>query len=476
MKRTIACLLLLTMIAALPARAEHVSLPPQDEQILGDKSMVQTRDVTLYYADENESELGSVTRRIIVDENGSLIESVLDELERLSACNVVSSDLSCGVATVDLSAETAANLSRSEIYRMCVSMADTLLGLEEVEAVNILIGGEGCEVYNLPQGVFTEQITSVSAAYAQILAETESYTEQGGTITRNILLYFPSESDNRFLPEVRSISFDKDNVLSAILNALMDGPALRMCCYSPIPSGIDYLLELPTVSVNGSGERQITLNFSTTLTDYLAFAGIEASQLYGSIALTLLSFYPETASVRILVDGAPAANITDGMSDGTVNRCDYSAMIGSSATLFCANGNGRLSAVEVPMSQSYAASALHILREMVSMDVPDDDGLRSVFPDGIVPEDILGVSLDGRVATVNLSAAFYAHCQNLSNAEEQLLIYAMVNALCELEQIGAVGFRIEGEQFEYLSGEIYMKSSLLPDPGLVSDSKTNTEE
>ena len=45
----------------------------------------------------------------------------------------------------------------------------------------------------------------------------------------------------------------------------------------------------------------------------------------------------------------------------------------------------------------------------------------------------------------------------------------MVNALCELRQIGAVGFRVEGELFESLSGEIYMKSSLLPDPGLIDD-------
>ena len=469
MKKIIVCLLLTALLMPSFTHAERVSLPPQDEQILGDNSMVQTREVTLYYFSQNESEPGSVTRRVSVKQNDNLIETVLLELSHLGTYDFISVECSCGIVTVDLSVETAANLSRAEIYRLCVSVANTLLGLEEVEAVNILIGGQSCTVYNLPQGVFTEQITNVSVAYAQIQAESELYSEQGGSISRHVMFYFPAKSGDWFLPEVKTVSFDANNVLNEVFNALMDGPQTRACCYSPIPVGVDYLPDLPTVDVSDTGERIITLNFSSALYDYLAFAGIDSEQLYGSVALTLLSFYPETAAVQIQVGGVPVVDTVDGFANGLIYRSDYTAMIGSSACLFCANAQNKLTSVEQPMSQATSVSAINLLREMISMNVSDNENLHSVFPDGIVPEDILGISLDGRVATVNLSAAFYAHCQNLSNEEEHLLIYAMVNALCELEQIGAVSFRVEGTLFESLSGEIYMKSSLLPDPGLISD-------
>ena len=487
MKRQIACVLLLALLQFPAAQAEQndssaltVSLPPENEQILGDDSTAQTREVTLYYASENETELSSVTRRISVPVNGSLIECVLGELLGNNAVNrlrpavaesaLCSVEFGSGVATVDLSVETAANLSEAECFRLCVSIANTLLGLDEVEAVNILIGGQSYAVHALPLGTFTQQIPSVSAAYAQIQAEAERYSAETGSVSRSIVLYFPSQTGGYFLPEARSISFDTENCLNAVLNALMDGPQVRQCCYSPIPRGVDYLLEMPVVNVSGAGERLITLNFSATLSNYLAFAGIEPWQLYGSAALTLLSFYPETAAVRILIDGAPAVvNAGTVFSDGVVYRSDFASLIGSSAQFYYASDGSGLVRLEAPMSQAASGSALSILREMISSGDPDIEGLRSVFPAGIEPEDILGVALDGRIATVNLSANFYAHCQSLSDDGEHLLIYAMVNALCELRQIGAVGFRVEGELFESLSGEIYMKSSLLPDPGLIDD-------
>jgi len=72
------------------------------------------------------------------------------------------------------------------------------------------------------------------------------------------------------------------------------------------------------------------------------------------------------------------------------------------------------------------------------------------------------------VAKVNLSAGFYAACQVLDAEAERLLIYAMVNALCELDQVGSVRFFVEGSAVESLSRDIYLKSALMPNPGIVS--------
>ena len=102
-------------------------------------------------------------------------------------------------------------------------------------------------------------------------------------------------------------------------------------------------------------------------------------------------------------------------------------------------------------------------------------GLQSVFPDGLAQEDILGVIIENRTATVNLSGNFYARCQGLSPQQERLLVYAMVNTLSELDHIGAVSFLVEGEQVDSLAQNIYLKTALMPDPGLVQEAADSEE-
>ena len=74
-----------------------------------------------------------------------------------------------------------------------------------------------------------------------------------------------------------------------------------------------------------------------------------------------------------------------------------------------------------------------------------------------------------RIANINLSANFYARCQALNAQQERNLIYAMVNTLAELENIGAVRFFVEGKSVETLADTIYLKTALLPDPGIVDN-------
>ena len=119
------------------------------------------------------------------------------------------------------------------------------------------------------------------------------------------------------------------------------------------------------------------------------------------------------------------------------------------------------------MSPSASESGMGLLTELIRCSGADLPGLHSVFPEGIAQEDILGVSVENRTAVVNLSGRFYSRCQSLTTQQERLLIYAMVNTLSELEHVGAVSFLVEGEQIESLSQNIYLRTALMPDPGLV---------
>ena len=87
---------------------------------------------------------------------------------------------------------------------------------------------------------------------------------------------------------------------------------------------------------------------------------------------------------------------------------------------------------------------------------------------GIAGTDLLGVSVDAGVATVNLSALFYWACQELDGSTEAAIVYSMVNTLCGLPRIREVRFLVEGYVTESLGGNLYMKGTLFPNPGLIA--------
>ena len=185
----------------------------------------------------------------------------------------------------------------------------------------------------------------------------------------------------------------------------------------------------------------------------------------------ILRGHPWVYDAEVLsIEGTPVSELNIGetrlkFSGNLMRRSNFSAFIGSSAALYFANEQGSLSRYTCAMSQSGASTPRALLTTMVSTPAPA--GSSRVFPAEIYPEDILGVHVDGRIATVNLSGNFYTRCQSLNTAQERILIYAMVNSLCELPGIGAVQFLVEGMTLESLSRDIYLKTALLPDPGLL---------
>lgn len=464
---------------------KNVVLPePSDapeRQLLGDSSTMDAQEVTLYYFSENSLSLTALTRTINIGRDENLVYNVVDELlssdhgDIRRPVDAVLTDLEfgSGVVTVNLSIEAGVNRSDSDYLTLCASIANTLLGIEGVEAVNVLTGNRSDPLARLPLGAFTEQIDNLSAAYAQAQSDAQrTLDEESGAFERSALLYFPAQGNQYLLPEARMLTFENDDYASAIIAALGSGPLLRKCCFSAIPGNLELLASDPQVIASESGERIIELNFTSTLANYLAFAGVEPWQLYGSIVLSLCSFVPEIDAVRICIDGDYILEcaMRDRLlrfENGLMRREDFSSAIGSSASLYFANDSDTLSAVESPMSQSSANSAMGLLSELISSVAAYLPNMHSTIPDGIAREDILGVTVENRIATVNLSGNFYARCQSLSPLEERLLIYAMVNTLAQLDHIGAVSFIVEGEQIDALAQNIYLKTALMPDPGLV---------
>jgi len=489
--------LLLLCIFALSACGSDAQVSPEDaaivfpepenvqmEAFFGETSKNEAKEVTLYYVSEDRYALSSVTSPIVSDRDEDLIGSVLGELfspssgtlphTAASGAKLVGYEFSGESVTVNLSIDSLLHQNEIETQLYIASIANTLLGLEGVEAVNILTGGRSLYLSGLPAGVQTKPYENISASYAQLESEAERFLNaENVSFTRSAMLYFPAKNGEYMLPEVREIKFDSRDYIAPLIDALKAGPLTESACISSIPESVDLFNSAPSVSVNAAGERIIYLDFNSLMLNYLAFAGLEEWELYASIALTLTSFIPETDAVCIMIDGKMLENcrLPDHVIDiegGLMRRADFSGRIGSAAELYFANQSGRLSAERCALSRIGAVSPKRMLESLIAAQSSDPNHT-SVFPEGITPEDILGAQLSERIANINLSANFYARCQSLNAAEERRLVYAMVNTLSALEGIGAVRFFVEGVPVETLAGSIYLKTALLPDLGMADN-------
>lgn len=465
--------------------APSVDLPEPSigapEQILGESGLNARREVTLHCATGGSLELTTVTRAIRSAPGEAMIWAILDELLSLSPAigapaigqaQLLDVEWCAETVTLRLSLDAAANRSEQDYLLLCASIANTLLELDGVEAVNILSGERNSAVCDLPLGAFTEPVRGVTAAYAQLQAERERFPGGGiSAIRRSALLYFPDRGGRYLLPEARALEFDSDDYAAALLAALQAGPQLRERCFSAAPANLELSSAAPEIRITPEGERVLELSLTPMLTNYLALAGVEPWQFYGSLTLSLTSFMPELDAVRATIDGAAVTEcaLPDGMrafEDGLMRRGDFAPLAGGCAELCYLREDGTLAQIECALPQSAAHSPLRLLD---AMRTPPESNLRSVFPDGTGSQDFLGVRVEDRTATVNLSGNLYSLCQSLDASGERALVYGAINSLAALDGIGAVRFLVEGAQIESLSQRIYLRTALLPDPGLVRE-------
>lgn len=498
MRRLIALLSLLTAVAVglggcslgnqEPEAVNEISLPEPSEEpenmILGETLSNSFKDATLYYASQDGTSFSAVTRSILREAGQSLPEASMAALlesagdrgggRAIGDTHMLACEFSCGTVTVNLSIDARNVQNPQELLAIETSITNTLLGIDGVKGANVLIGDLSESYCQLPLGVQTKQITSVTAAYAQLQAERDRVSQSDGEpIVRSALLYFPTATGDWLVPELRELSVDSGGFITALIDALKAGPQQESCAIPSIPEGVELLDANPAIQTLSSGERALDLNFSSTLANYLAFSGLDVWELAGSLSLTMCSFLPELDVVRIMVNGDPITMCELGENllrfpGGLIRRRDFEGRIGSVVTLYLVDDEGSLRTVERAVSMRSALSPRRLLTELIEYGSARDSAPRFPLPESVGPEDLLGVSVSGGIARVNLSGGFYRSCQVLSAREERSLVYSMVNTLCQLEGVRGVRFYVEGLAADTLAGGIYLKSVLLPNPGIVA--------
>ena len=196
-------------------------------------------------------------------------------------------------------------------------------------------------------------------------------------------------------------------------------------------------------------EKQLTLYFSSAYTN---FQGTDEVLLRAAIVKTLCQV-EGVEYVEFYVEGAPLT--VNGEQVGVMSRLSFMDSIGGDGytqekyvTLYFADTSGtgmkevtsKLTYdMTVPMARLLVEKLLEGPEELTDVNTSD---LRQTVPDGTT---LNSLTIRDNVCYVDFSKEF----ENIqAEVKSEIVIYSIVNTLCELSDVSKVQFTIDGEQKE----------------------------
>ena len=485
-------------------RDSGVTLPPVAVSYTaptGDTNQEIAQTVLLYVPNAAGTRLIAQTERVVISAARHPAETTLRRLFafsgtenaqrlsndvslQLSPVNPV--EISGNTATVNLAASALA-LSHSQFYVVCQAIANTLTQWGDIRYVNVLVSSiqPGLDVgASVPAGCFMQNLND-SIDTLTAAAETQAAVGADRRVSLSATLYFPAYSGKGILAETRMLSFDgraKPVLIETLLSALSQG-AQTLDNTPALPALNDYLSQAPTVQeIAVSGGQRAVLRFQAGLNDALISAGVPRSVMAAALTYTLTGFVPGISGVTMyigeeLVSTVVPNGVYEGageavnFADGIMRRSDFSHFLLANCTLYFGDGAGRLRAVQRPIPYYEARSARYLLGCLMQGPQTCDSasGTQPVLPEGLSDADLLGVGLDEATMLLNWSPRFAAQAAPLDETAERLLVYAVVNTLCELPAVRSICFFIGGTQPQTLSGKIYLPGLFLRNMSLVRE-------
>ncbi|MBP3648023.1 MAG: GerMN domain-containing protein [Clostridia bacterium] len=475
-------------------------MPPAEVSFvapIGDASLEYTQDATLYLPSHDGISLTAVTSqsscspvrpdaetliRTLLSHAGTKTASSLGGSTRLSLYGTSPVEVSRDTVTVNLSA-SALQLDRESLYLTCQAITNTLTQLEGIHYVNILVVNKpvGLDIGNtLPMGALKQNnAPDLGAVYNQLLSRrADNAAGSAEPLSANVTLYFPLLHADGMVSETRNMTFDNQvfsDMVTSILRELAAGPTDSSIQSPPLPLLADLLTATPTLLVSEDlGGNIIALDFAHNLEEMLDAYGITHKQSMASLCYTLTTFFPNVNGIRVSINGTPVESIMlteyadDNASGHFLLRPDFSELLYDYATLYYASNDQKsLVSSNRPVPYRQKNNPRMLLMELSKGPQPQDSqpDLLPVMHDNIISDtDMLGFSLSENTLLVNFSPSFADIGSDMTAEEERLMAYALVNTLCQNEQIKSVCFFLSGSQFDGFSGEIYWAGLFYPLP------------
>ncbi|MBQ8537784.1 MAG: GerMN domain-containing protein [Clostridia bacterium] len=399
-------------------------------------------------------------------------------------------EVSRDVCTVNLG-PSCRQLDAKDFYQVCQAITNTLTEFPDIQYVNILASGSqvSLDVYGtLPVGTLTRRTgDDLDAIWNQASLAMLNPGEDPAAqrLTLPMTLYFPTQSGIGILPEVRTITFEgqtPSQMTLGLLAALVQG-AQYLEDVPTLPRLTELLLEEPSVeNLASGGGRVATLQFQSGLNEALLECNVTRSALMASLTYTLTTCVPELTAVKVRIGDewiqsvTPISLYTEQMpihfGEGLQRRGDFSAMLLGYAKLYFAEGS-RLRQSDRPVPCYEIQNPRYLLGQLMlgSQTYDQVSRLEAVLPQGLSDADIMGFAVQGDTLLCHLSEGFWQACEGMTEEEERLMAYAMVNTLCASNQVKRVRFYFGGEQREGWSGGVYWRGEFMKNSGIVIQSR-----
>lgn len=511
MKKSILILLLLPVVLMLlsgctagppkSSTSPSVTLPPSVRSFvapIGDSALEYTGNAIFYLPHKSGNHLVAVNQSVVFSTSRPREESIVRSLiahpgtsvaaplggsVQLSLYGANPVEVSLNVATVNFSA-SALQMNRDELYLSLQAVANTLTELPGIDYVNFLIVDRaiGLDVANtLPMGALgRSREYNILSVYEQKLSNriTVSDSPADKPLSADTTLYFPLAGTPGLIGEVRTINFPNQNpseMIRLVLSELGQGPSRQDILSPALPGFSELLTSVPSVAYSETlGGNLITLEFSQKLDELLAESNITRANSMASLCYTLSTFFPGTAGVSVTIGSMPVETLmlTDSFtssvlfSDKVMKRSDFAPLLFDLCTLYFTDEEyNLLVAVKRPAPYYQKQNPRYLLQELSKGPkfYDSEQGLTATLPqDSITDASILGLAKAESTLLVNFAPDFSTIPEKINGKQERMLVYSMVNTLCENSAIKNVGFFITGLQPETFSGEIYWPGLFYP--------------
>lgn len=341
--------------------------------------------------------------------------------------------------------------AEQSIYSLLVCCANTL-GSLDVQAVAFRINGAAAQLQGWPVGALTPADSDIHSLWGRLTLES-TQTE----CDRYALIFRAAADGEHIVPELVKVHLKRDQELQALLQAM------RSKSGQP---GLSKAFPSSTRALSNAslwkGEKIVSLHFDANVLAILQTENIRSSQMYAAAACTCLAFFGQAEGVEMYVSNAQVVRMDKDLSfeDGIMHWQDLASLRAQTASVYLSNGLGSLTAQPRFFTDDNASDPSVLLEMVLSGPASWEKDIYGVSPDSMPSNWLLGVSLVGREARVNLSRRFQTACAKMTAAQERDLIYSMVNTLCQLRDVEMVRFYVEGRALEVFVNEISFLSPL----------------
>lgn len=465
--------LLLTSCSLDLERPRYAAQPrPQEPQ---DVSLYPHQTITpvLYFPNQNRTKLVTETRELIVaqdqPEQNAIIRALLEgpQSENLRPIGTGLSfdrvEVTTEVINVYLNRDPAYYMSSAELMAGKLAIAATLIDYSGVRAVNVFLNGvqtayeDSVNELSVPTGALTKVTDLVDEFNALDQRASAANPEM------SVVFYFLDQTETFLLPEVQRISFPREeDMVELLLGAMLRGPDNHYN-YQPVLDTAVSLLSYEVVQ-REDGENWLHLIFNRMPAVWAG--GMEEGQdlALGAIAYTLCGFLPGISAVEVSTRRNPEETIV-------CHPQEYAGILGCRITICLPNtpAGMTMTTVERVIAQSRAWQPEAVLATLFEGPVGlDSRNVWPAVPDGITMAQVKEIYASGSILIINFDRTVPEILQNVSEADERMMIFSIVNTLTGLPHIRRVLFLVEGERREYLGNEtVCLLDPLMRNPGIV---------